>query len=94
MIAARRPDAVETHPQCHRIAVEGEFDGLASQGLRFAVEQQLHSLCRAFPDSGRPPGRVAGLPLLEGPPAASPSLLLLFCHQIISHQSRLLHRNP
>jgi hypothetical protein len=45
-------------PQGHRIAVEGEFDGLAGQGLRFAVEQQLHRLGGAFPDPGRP----AGLP--------------------------------
>src|SRR6202040_2622121 len=79
---------------CRRIAVEGELDGLAGQGLRFLVQQQLHNLGSAFPRPGRLPGRVAGLTLLEGPPAASPSLLLLFLRGIISHRSHLLRRNP
>ena len=40
-VAPRRDGAVETEPQCRRIAGEGEFDRLSAQRRRFAVEQQL-----------------------------------------------------
>ena len=80
-LAPWRRNAVEAHPQRRRVAVEGEFDGLTRQGLRLAVQQQLHGACGAVSRSARAPGRVAGLTLYKGPP----SLLLLFFHRIISH---------
>src|SRR5580704_2375131 len=38
-VAPRRDGAVETEPQCRRIAGEGEFDRLAAQRRCFAIEQ-------------------------------------------------------
>jgi hypothetical protein len=47
------------------------MSSLRPQGLRFAVEQQLHSLGRAFPRPGRPAG-LPDCPFSKGRPRPRP----------------------
>jgi hypothetical protein len=76
----RCDQAVETEPQCRRIAAEGELDSLAGQGLGLTLEQRLGNQSRPVSTPERPAGGIAGTPLFEW---ASP-LFLLFLQEIIS----------
>src|SRR5208283_1110787 len=79
-LTMRRDQAVETEPQCGRVAAESELDGLAGQGLGLALKQQLSGLRRAIAIPARAARRIAGTPLLE----RAPPLFLLFLQEIIS----------
>ena len=62
--------ALQAQPQRRCVAAEGEFDGLAGQGLGLAVEHGCGGFGRPVHRPARPAGKVARPALLEGPSSA------------------------
>lgn len=87
VVAARRDGAVETEPQCRRIAGEGEFDRLAAQRRCFAIEQQLRRSSGPVDRAARPAGRTSGLPLRKRSTSNSFCCRCYFLQRNISHRS-------